>query len=223
MVIHDDAAASALLLPTGTRRRRRTAGRRRPHVLLRLLRVLVALGASLLALFCSAVLLGAYVPAIPKIGLLGPVLVGDYPVHVALLASAGLVLGVVAWRAGLARVGRALTALTAVCVGAALVIVGAQVRSAVRAGADISASSVLTELGYPAVRPDATVTYARPEGAALDVDVYLPPGAGRGSAPAVVLAHAGGFHTFDKSDLGGPGRWLADPGVAVFASTTGWP
>ncbi|MFF2951594.1 alpha/beta hydrolase [Kitasatospora sp. NPDC057965] len=35
--------------------------------------------------------------------------------------------------------------------------------------------------------------------------------------PAVVLAHAGGFHTFDKSDLRGTGRWLADHGVAVFA------
>src|SRR3954469_5609866 len=113
MVIHDDAAASALLLPTGGRRRRRPPGRRRPHLLLRLLRVLVALGASLLALFCSAVLLGAYVPAIPGIGVLGPVLAGDYPVHVALLASAGLVLALVARRAGLARAGRALTVLTA--------------------------------------------------------------------------------------------------------------
>ncbi len=35
--------------------------------------------------------------------------------------------------------------------------------------------------------------------------------------PAILLAHAGGFHTFDKSDLRGTGRWLADHGVAAIA------
>ena len=75
---------------------------------------------------------------------------------------------------------------------------------------------MFTEVAYPDVEPDETKTFARPSGAALDVDAYLPE-PGHGSMPAVVLAHAGGFHTFDKSDLRGTGRWLADHGVAAFA------
>jgi acetyl esterase/lipase len=189
----------------------------RPGVPRRLLRVLVALLASVLALVCGAVLLGAHLPAIPVVGQVGSVLAGDLPVHVALLAVAGLVLAVVALRAGLVRWGRVLTAATAVCVLAALTVVGFQVAAAARAGADVPWRGVLTEIGPPAAQPDETTTYARPGGTALDVDVYLPPADARGAAPAVVLAHGGGYRTGDKADLGGTGRWLAERGVAVFA------
>jgi acetyl esterase/lipase len=188
-----------------------------PRALFRLLRLSLALGASVLAVFCTAVLLGAYVPGLPKIGLLGPVLAGQYPLHVVLIAGVGLLLALLARRSGLVRWGRVLTAVTAACVAAALVILSVQVGSAARAGTDISWSSPITEPGYPAVSPDQTVTYARPGGAALDVDVYLPPAEARGGTPAIVLAHAGGFRTFDKSDLRGTGRWLAEHGVAAFA------
>lgn len=188
-----------------------------PGARFRLLRIVVAVGASVLAVFCAAILLGAYVPAVPKAGLVGPVLAGQYPLHLALIAGVGLGMALVAWRAGLVRWGRVLTAITSACVVAVLVIVAVQVGSATRAGTDISWSSPFTEPGYPAVTADETTTYARPEGAALDVDVYLPPATERGRAPAIVLAHAGGFRTFDKSDLRGTGRWLAEHGVAVFA------
>jgi len=49
-----------------------------PGALFRLLRIVVAVGASVLAVFCAAILLGAYVPAVPKAGLVGPVLAGQY-------------------------------------------------------------------------------------------------------------------------------------------------
>lgn len=37
-----------------------------------------------------------------------------------------------------------------------------------------------------------------------------------------MLAHVEGFHTFDKRDLRGTGRWLTEHGVAAFAVTIGW-
>ncbi|MFE6866667.1 alpha/beta hydrolase [Kitasatospora sp. NPDC057692] len=183
----------------------------------RILRGTCAVLASFLAFLVLAVVLGAYVPAIPKAGVIGPVLGGQYPFHIALIALVAAALAALAWRAGLVRWGRAVTVVTVLCTVGALVIGAVQFRAAQRAGVDISLGQVFTELGYPGAEPDVTETFASPEGEDLRVDAYLPGKAPGRTAPAVVLAHAGGFHTFDKSDLRGTGRWLADHGVAVFA------
>ncbi|MEU0632686.1 alpha/beta hydrolase [Streptomyces sp. NPDC005989] len=185
--------------------------------LVRILRGVSAVLASFLAFLVVAVVLGAYFPAIPKAGVIGPVLGGQYPFHIALIALAAAVLAGLAWRAGLVRWGRTVTVITTLCTLGALAIGGIQFRAAQNAGVDISLGQAFTELGYPAAKPDVTRTYASPEGKPLRVDAYLPEKTPGRQVPAVVLAHAGGFHTFDKSDLRGTGRWLADHGVAVFA------
>ncbi|MEV7806628.1 alpha/beta hydrolase [Microbispora sp. NPDC088329] len=177
----------------------------------------VALLASVLAFLTAAIMLGAYVPAIPKIGMIGPVLGGQYPFHMAFLALIGVALSALAWRGGLVRWGRTVAAITALSAVAALVVCGVQFAAARRAGTSVSLGEVFSQLAYPGVTPDTTRTYAVRDGESLKADVYLPGGQRAGNAPAVVLAHAGGFHTFDKSDLRGTGRWLADHGVAVFA------
>ncbi|MFF9352451.1 alpha/beta hydrolase [Streptomyces sp. NPDC014734] len=184
----------------------------------RILRGTSAVLASFLAFLVLAIVLGAYFPAIPKAGVIGPVLGGQYPFHVALIALVAAVLAALAWRAGLVRWGRTVTVITTLCTLGALAIGGIQYRAAHDAGVDISLSQVFTGLAYPATKPDATKTYASPEGKPLQVDAYLPKKTPGKKTPAVVLAHAGGFHTFDKSDLRGTGRWLADHGVAVFAA-----
>ncbi|BAG23826.1 MULTISPECIES: alpha/beta hydrolase [Streptomyces] len=183
----------------------------------RILRGISAVLASFLAFLVLAIVLGAYFPAIPKAGVIGPVLGGQYPFHIALIALVAAVLAALAWRGGLVRWGRTVTVLTTLCAVGALAIGGIQFRAAQNAGTDISFGEAFSELGYPAAKPDATKTYASPEGKPLQVDAYLPANTPGQKAPAVVLAHAGGFHTFDKSDLRGTGRWLADHGVAVFA------
>ncbi|MFF9571049.1 alpha/beta hydrolase [Streptomyces sp. NPDC014685] len=192
----------------------------RPGPLRRTLRAALAVFTSFLTFLVVAIVLGAYVPAIPKIGIIGPVLGGQYPFRLALFGLAGTALGVLAWRGGLVRWGRALTALTALAAAGALTIGAVQFTAAKNAGTDVSFGDVLTELTYPDTTPDATPTYAVRDGEHLKADVYLPNGARAGArhkVPAIVLAHAGGFHTFDKSDLRGTGRWLADHGVAVLA------
>ncbi|MCD9144985.1 alpha/beta hydrolase [Streptomyces albireticuli] len=195
----------------------RTPATRAPGGFKKTVRVAAALTGSLLALLTTAIMLGAYFPALPKIGVIGPVLGGQYPFHMAFLAVAGGVLGALALRWGLRRWGRVLTVVTALSTVAALVIGGVQLSAAREAGAEVSFGDVLGELAYPDTRPDTTATYAVRDGEPLRVDAYLPVRGRGGAAPAVVLAHAGGFHTFDKSDLRGTGRWLADRGVAVFA------
>ncbi|WP_305093671.1 alpha/beta hydrolase [Prescottella sp. R16] len=178
--------------------------------------------ATLIAVLLATVMIGAYFPSIPKVGLFGPVLGGQYPFHMALFALCGTVLALLAWRAGLRRWGAAITAIGSVALVAALGIGSTQIVAAAGADTDISWRDVGTQLAYPGTTPDAIRTYTVRDGEPLDVDVYLPAGhdpadLSAGKIPAAILAHAGGFHTFDKADLRGTGRWLADRGVAVFA------
>ncbi len=181
------------------------------RVLFAMPKILIALVASLLAFLAGALVLGAYIPAIPKAGIIGPVLTGQYPLHVALIGLAGLLLGLLAWRLGLRRWGRVLTVVTALSTAAAVVVAGIQGKAAYAAGTDVRWTEMFTEFAYPDVKPDLTETF----GGDLKADVYLPRGVSK--APAIVLAHAGGFQTFDRSDLRGTGRWLADHGVAAIA------
>lgn len=190
---------------------------------LRAVRAGVAAVVSVPAFLVAAVMLGAYVPAIPKAGVIGPVLGGQYPFHMALLALGCAALGAVVRYTGLVRWGRTVIAVTVLSAASALVIGGVQFADARRAGVRVSYGEVFSQIAYPGATPDVTTTYATREGEELRVDAYLPAGhaGGQGgggrTVPAVVLAHAGGFHTFDRSDLRGTGRWLADHGVAVFA------
>lgn len=189
-----------------------------PGKIKRFLRVVVASIPSILAFLTGAIMLGAYFPAIPKAGVIGPVIGGQYPFHLALLALAGAALGALAWRSGLVRWGRVLTAVTVLSTTAALVIGSIQFVAARDAGTKVSFSQVFGQLASSGgATPDTTQIYATRDGEALEADIYLARQSQGNKAPAIVLAHAGGFHTFDKSDLRGTGRWLADHGVAVIA------
>ncbi len=67
------------------------------RVLFAMPKILIALVASLLAFLAEALVLGRRIPAIPKAGIIGPVLTGQYPLHVALIGLAGLLLGLLAY------------------------------------------------------------------------------------------------------------------------------
>ncbi|GAA2824150.1 alpha/beta hydrolase [Kitasatospora sp. CM 4170] len=189
---------------------------------LRAVRAGIAVVVSVPAFLVAAVMLGAYVPAIPKAGVIGPVLGGQYPFHMALFALVCAALGAVVRYTGLVRWGRTVIVVTVLSAVSALVVGGVQFADARRAGVRVAYGEVFSQIGYPGTAPDVTTGYATREGEELKVDAYLPAGhadgqRGEGTVPAVVLAHAGGFHTFDRGDLRGTGRWLADHGVAVFA------
>ncbi|MEU3619008.1 alpha/beta hydrolase [Streptomyces sp. NPDC006872] len=188
-----------------------------PGKVRRNLRVVVAVIASVMAFLTATIMLGAYFPAIPKAGVIGAVLGGQYPFHMAILALADTLLGITAWRSGLLRWGRVLTTVTTLSMVAALTIGGIQFSAAQQAGATASFGEVFSQIAYPDTHPDTTQVYATRDSQTLKADLYLPRHSRNTTAPAILLAHGGGFHTFDKSDLRGTGRWLADHGVATIA------
>ncbi|WP_165824555.1 alpha/beta hydrolase [Tsukamurella pulmonis] len=196
----------------GTRSTRGVVGPLRTGVAV----VIAGIG-TLVAFLLAAIMLGAYFPKIPKAGVIGPVLGGQYPIHIAAIGVLGAILGTVALRLRYRGWGVVIIVVTALSTVAALVIATIQLREADRFGVDVKMGEVFGELAYPDTVPDRTETYSVAGGEKLDADLYLPRGGSGGPAPAVILAHAGGFHTFDKSDLRGTGRWLADHGVATLA------
>ncbi|WP_335939844.1 hypothetical protein [Streptomyces sp. PTD5-9] len=111
--------------------------------------------------------------------------------------------------------------LTARLSTAALVIGAVQFTAAKEEGTDVSFGGVSSPSSPPRYRPRplTRVRGARrraSEGGRLPAQ-KRPQWRTAGRAPALVLAHAGGFHTFDKSDPRGTGRRPADHGVAAIA------
>ena len=162
----------------------------------------------------------------PNLGLLWPNLVLDvlamfvegYSLLLAAFAVLGIALAALARRAGLRRISVVAAVLGVVTVVVSLVPVVQGWRTASQEGVALSLSEYLS---FPSVGSPETVTYARPEGEELQLDVRRPPDqgdtAGPARRPAVVTVHGGG------GMLGGRGEdvlwseWLAEQGYVVFS------
>jgi acetyl esterase/lipase len=67
------------------------------------------------------------------------------------------------------------------------------------------------------VTVEENIPYATVGGTELRLDVYEPPDRGSQTRPAILLIHGGGWISFDKSTMGGMGRFLARSGFVAFA------
>ena len=160
------------------------------------------------------VAVGTYAPRVPVIGFLGSFVTGQYPLHAALAALAGVGLGGLAWALGSPRTGIVVGALALVAtVGLGAVLVD-QTRIVRAEGADVDWWAALTVTGQPDGRPDRTEQYGVDElGRPLHLDLYRP--AGPGPHPVVVWVHGGSWVRGERDDRTALNRWLADRGHAV--------
>jgi acetyl esterase/lipase len=154
-------------------------------------------------------------PAVVVLWLLA-VLVEGYSLVLAGFALLGLALAALARRAGLRRtwlVGAVLGVLTlALC----LVPVVQGWRAASREGVALSLSEYFS---YPSTGAPETVTYARPGGEELQLDVRRPPADQGRSAPrpAVLTVHGGGGVFGSRTEDAYWAQWLAEEGYVVFS------
>ena len=163
----------------------------------------------------------------PNLGLLWPNLVLDLlamfveeqSLVLAVFALLGIALALLARRVGLRRTWLVAAALGLVTVTLSLVPVLQGWRTASHEGVTLSLSeyfSLPTVEGSP-----ETVTYARPEGEELKLDVWSPPEEGNKTRPerrpAVVAVHGGGGVFGSRSDEASWGEWLAEEGYVVFS------
>jgi acetyl esterase/lipase len=162
----------------------------------------------------------------PNLGLLGPNVVLHslamvaqvYSLLLAAFAVLGIVLALLARRAGLRRASLAAAVLGVVTVALCLVPVVQGWRTASQEGVALSLSEYFS---FPAISSPETVTYARPDGEELKLDVRRPSDqsdkAGQQLRPAVVTVHGGGGVQGGRSEDAGYGEWLAEQGYVVFS------
>src|SRR5919112_1448655 len=133
------------------------------------------------------------------------------------------------YRADLGRPGAAVGAAAPVF---SLVPMPQATKSAPPGGMPLSLARYLADLSpVPerfADRSPVTVPYAHSGEEVLKVDVWEPPGDGRGSSrppepagaavgrPAVIVVHGGGWRSGERSDFPSWDAWLADEGYVVF-------
>ena len=159
----------------------------------------------------TVVVLGSFLPRVPVVGFLGSFVSGQYPLHAALVALAGVGMGAGLLALGAGRTGVVVTTVAALAVVGTVTVLGAQRSTARAEGVTVDWGLALTALDQSGAAPDATVTYQP----GLDLGVYLPPGPG--PHPVMVWVFGGSWVRGTNADRARANRWYADHGLAVVA------
>jgi acetyl esterase/lipase len=156
-------------------------------------------------------------PAVVVLWLLA-VLVEGYSLVLAGFALLGLALAALARRAGLRKTSLIAVVLGVLTVALSLVPVVQGWRAASHEGVALSLSEYFS---YPSTGSPETVTYARPGGEELGLDVRRPLEEGHRAwpegRPAVVTVHGGGGVFGSRSEDAYWAQWLAEQGYVVFS------
>ena len=136
-------------------------------------------------------------------------------------AILGLLPSFLALRAGARGSAATAAALCAVAAAVSLVPVAQAWSTASAEGVSLSLTEYFAGFSPAADRPSETVTYARPGGRKLKLDVWRPPAgdggvAGTREQPAVVVVHGGGWRNGRRGEFPRWNAWLADKGYVVF-------
>jgi acetyl esterase/lipase len=163
------------------------------------------------------IVLGALIPSMPLLGLLGTVSESFLSLHIVILGMIGVLLAGAAWQLG-SRWGAAMAAtLATLAVIGALVPLLSLTRAARTYSTPISWSDHL-RITAPgdAARPNATVRFATIGGKDLYADIYLPAKSGGGLSAPVLMMHPGGYVKGERSMGVDWDRWLAERGYTIF-------
>jgi acetyl esterase len=171
---------------------------------------------ALLAVACGLPVLGAYVPELGWLGVLGATVVPVFPLWFVLLAFVSALPSLLAVRLGLVRVGSACTAVSALSLAGTMVILGSLLQVATATGANVDVLQSMTFTGLSDAHPDATSVYTTRGNRPLDIDVYepkhIPAG---GAAPVMLYVHGGGWFQGGRASGSTDLRWFADRGYVV--------
>lgn len=165
------------------------------------------------------IILGALLPRVPLIGVIGTLLESFFSLHLLLTALIALVLALLARRRAPSHAANAAIALSLVAAMGAAIPLAALARTASQYDAPISWSDHL-RLTAPFVAPprDQTILYATVDRKDLYADVYLPPNAPPASekSAAVLVMHGGGYIHGRRSMMRVWDRWFTARGYTVF-------
>ena len=175
------------------------------------------LGNALLGIFALGTL-GSFMPAIPAIGELGPVLTANLGIWITIVALIGAVIVFRRWRAN--RRSRTLV-LLGMAMFAALgsaYIAARQMGVAKANGAHIDLAQALLAGSQQddSLKP-VTVNYVQYEGQGMPLDIYRPAAGKRGPVPVFIYIHGGGWGAETLKQRQADYRWFAERGYLVIS------
>lgn len=183
-----------------------------------MMRVLRFLASALLALFGLATL-GSFLPSIPILGELGPVLTASFGPWIIILSLLGAIWAYRRWRTN----GKRRTALVAGLASVAALGMGyiqySQIKTATIHGANINlADAFLSHSQADDSLKVETVIYAKHEGQSLPLDIYRPaPRTDGKAAPIFIYIHGGGWGAETLKQRQADFRWFAQAGYLVMS------
>ena len=182
------------------------------------IRIARGLAAFFLALFGLATL-GSFVPAIPVLGEIGPLLTASYGPWVVILSLAGAVWTFRRWRANARRRTLLVAGLALFAALGMTFIQARQIGVARSHRANISLASAFLSHGQAdaSLSPESII-YARHDGQDLPIDIYRPaPPADGKPAPIFIYIHGGGWGAETLKQRQADFRWFAERGFLVLS------
>ena len=176
------------------------------------------LGKALLVLFALGTL-GSFVPAIPVLGELGPVLTAQLGPWLAIIAAIGAALVFLRWRNGRRPRTLVLAGMAAFAALGTAWILAQQIGVARANGVQVDPVQMLlaTSQSDPSP-PPVTVNYAKYDGQDLPLDIYRPAAKPGGKpAPVFIYVHGGGWGGQDLKQREADYRWFAARGYLVIS------
>lgn len=182
---------------------------------MRIVRLLVY---ALLALFGLATI-GSFIPSIPILGELGPVLTASYGPWIVILSFVGAIWAFRRWREHGKRRALIVGGLAAFAALGMTYVQFQQVSTAHAQGASINlASAFLSGAQIDNSLKHDTVIYARSEGLGVPLDIYRPAARSDGRpAPIFIYIHGGGWGAETLKQRQADYRWFADRGYLVIS------
>ncbi|KMS51674.1 hypothetical protein V474_03320 [Novosphingobium barchaimii LL02] len=181
-------------------------------------RIFLFIGYTLIVVLTLAVA-GCFLPALPVLGSLGPILISAFGSWIIILSLAASTFYFLRWRRLRAAVPVFMSMLAAIA-AIGTVIVEAQQIAAARAhgvNIDLARTLWLGSVSHASALP-VSVQYASDRGRPLKLAIYQPPaGPGKSRAPVLVYVHGGGWGGGTQHDKQPDMRWYADHGYLVIS------
>ena len=181
-------------------------------------RIAQGIASFFLALFGLATL-GSFVPGIPVLGEIGPLLTASYGPWIVILSLAGAVWSFRRWRSSARRRTLLVAGLALFAALGMAYIQARQIGVARSHGANISLASAFLSHGQAdaSLKPE-TVIYAQHDGQDLPIDIYRPaPRADGKPAPIFIYIHGGGWGGETLKQRQADYRWFATRGYLVMS------
>lgn len=183
-----------------------------------LVKVAQFLAKAVLILFALGTL-GSFIPKIPVLGELGPILTSFVGPWITVVSAMGAGIVFRRWRLNSKRHTLMLAGIAAFAVVGSIWIQAQQISVANANGVRIDLAQTLVAHSQADANPaPETVIYARYDGEALPIDIYRPVG-GQGAAPAPVFVyiHGGGWGSQTLKQREADYRWFAERGYLVIS------